>query len=145
MRGHGMAGTDESGDESGIGPVPLRRLLAHGLGDALSSGKEFTHHPVHPDGDVTACFADGSSDRADLLVDPDGAGSTVGRPVSCPPACTTARPMRTCRCGSPTRTGSMQALTSDAVATGGLRLSARSTRSPLDVARARQRGRLEHS
>ena len=34
---------------------------------------------MHPDGDVTACSADGSSDRADLIVDPDGAGSTVGR------------------------------------------------------------------
>ena len=123
----------------------MRRSLAHGLGEALSFGKEFTHHQVHPDGDVTACSADGSSDRADLLVDPDGAGSTVGGPVSCPATCTTARLMRTCRCGSPTRTGWMQRLSSDAVATGGLRLSARPTRSPVDVVHARQRGRLEHS
>ena len=65
-----------------IGRVPLRRLLTHGLGEALSFGKEFTHHQVHSDGDVTAYFADGSSDRADLLVGADGAGSTVARALA---------------------------------------------------------------
>jgi 2-polyprenyl-6-methoxyphenol hydroxylase-like FAD-dependent oxidoreductase len=78
----GLERQDPSAQRLLIGRVPLRRLLAHGLGEALSFGKEFTHHQVHSDGDVTAYFADGSSDRADLLVGADGAGSTVARALA---------------------------------------------------------------
>src|SRR5690606_3231106 len=72
-----------------IGRIPLRRLLAHGLHDALHLGSEFTGHRVNPDGIVTAHFADGGTDRADLLVGADGVGSRVaaalaGRPTSAP-------------------------------------------------------------
>ncbi len=72
-----------------IGRIPLRRLLAHGLGDALRLGSEFTGHRTHPDGTVTAHFAGGGTDRGDLLVGADGVGSRVaralaGRPTSLP-------------------------------------------------------------
>ncbi|SDN74317.1 NAD(P)/FAD-dependent oxidoreductase [Geodermatophilus sp. DSM 45219] len=72
-----------------IGRVPLRRLLAHGLDGRLFLGREFTHHRVDGDGTVTAHFADGSVDSADLLVGADGVGSRVaralaGRPTSAP-------------------------------------------------------------
>ncbi|PSK98837.1 2-polyprenyl-6-methoxyphenol hydroxylase-like FAD-dependent oxidoreductase [Murinocardiopsis flavida] len=81
--------TDRSAETLMIGRIPLRRLLAHGLDDALHWGSEFTGHEVHPDGTVTAHFADGGTDRADLLVGADGAGSRVaaalaGRPTSAP-------------------------------------------------------------
>lgn len=74
-----------------IGRRPLRRLLAHGLGTGESGplrlGGEFTRAEVHPDGTVTAHFADGSADHADLLVGADGAHSRVthalaGRPTA---------------------------------------------------------------
>ncbi|WP_170991243.1 FAD-dependent oxidoreductase [Herbidospora galbida] len=72
-----------------IGRVPLRRLLAHGLDAALRLGSEFTGHQAHPDGTVTAHFADGGTDHGDLLVGADGVGSRVahalaGRPTSSP-------------------------------------------------------------
>ncbi|GAA3612842.1 NAD(P)/FAD-dependent oxidoreductase [Nonomuraea rosea] len=72
-----------------VGRIPLRRLLAYGLGDALRFGAEFTGHETHPDGTVTAHFADGRTDRGDLLVGADGVGSRVaaalaGRPTSAP-------------------------------------------------------------
>lgn len=72
-----------------VGRVPLRRLLTHGLGDAVRFGAEYTHHEVHADASVTAHFADGSSDHGDLLVGADGVGSRVaaalaGRPTSAP-------------------------------------------------------------
>lgn len=72
-----------------IGRIPLRRLLAHGLGDVVRFGAEFTHHSTNADGTVTAHFADGSTAGADLLVGADGVGSRVatalaGRPTSAP-------------------------------------------------------------
>ncbi|MDH2429670.1 NAD(P)/FAD-dependent oxidoreductase [Sphaerisporangium sp. TRM90804] len=72
-----------------IGRIPLRGLLAHGLGDALTFGATYTGHQTNPDGTVTARFADGRTDHGDLLVGADGAGSRVaaalaGRPTSAP-------------------------------------------------------------
>ncbi|MFC4585337.1 FAD-dependent oxidoreductase [Sphaerisporangium corydalis] len=69
--------------------VPLRVLLAHGLDDAIRWGSEYVGHETHPDGTVTATFADGSADHGDLLVGADGATSRVatalaGRPTSSP-------------------------------------------------------------
>lgn len=80
---------DPGDDALLVGRIPLRRLLAHGLDDVLRFGSEFTHHQTHPDGTVTAHFADGSTDRGDLLVGADGVGSRVttaltGRPTSLP-------------------------------------------------------------
>jgi salicylate hydroxylase len=73
---------DPSAQRLLIGRVPLRRLLAHGLDDAVCFGKQFTHHQVHPDGSVTAFFTNGSSERADLLVGADGVGSRVARALA---------------------------------------------------------------
>ena len=78
-----------AGERLLIGRVPLRRLLTHGLGEALHFGCEFTHHETGRDGTVVAHFSDGSSARADLLVGADGVGSRVaramaGRPTSAP-------------------------------------------------------------
>ncbi len=72
-----------------VGRVPLRVLLTHGLGDAIRWGSEYVRHETHPDGTVTAHFADGSADHGDLLVGADGATSRVaaalaGRPTSVP-------------------------------------------------------------
>lgn len=72
-----------------IGRVPLRRLLAHGLGDALHLGSEFTHHEVRDDGTVAAHFADGRVEHADLLVGADGVGSRVATALAGGP---TSRP-----------------------------------------------------
>ncbi|WP_448641815.1 FAD-dependent oxidoreductase [Geodermatophilus sp. URMC 63] len=84
-----LARQDPSGERLLIGRVPLRRLLAHGLDGVVRFGQEFTGHEVHADGSVTARFADGSSERGDLLVGADGVGSRVaralaGRPTSAP-------------------------------------------------------------
>ncbi|MFI6293970.1 FAD-dependent oxidoreductase [Nonomuraea sp. NPDC050790] len=72
-----------------IGRIPLRRLLAHGLGEALRLGSEFTGYRTNPDGTLTVSFADGCTEEADLLVGADGVGSRVaaalaGRPTSVP-------------------------------------------------------------
>jgi 2-polyprenyl-6-methoxyphenol hydroxylase-like FAD-dependent oxidoreductase len=72
-----------------IGRVPLRRLLAHGLGDALRLGSEFVRHEVRADGTVAAHFADGRVEHADLLVGADGVGSRVATALAGGP---TARP-----------------------------------------------------
>jgi salicylate hydroxylase len=78
---------DEPGDALLIGRVALRRLLAHGVDPRF--GAEFTHAETHPDGTVTAHFADGSTDHGELLVGADGARSRVstalaGRPTAQP-------------------------------------------------------------
>jgi salicylate hydroxylase len=67
----------------------LRVLLTHGQADAIRWSSEYLRHEVHPDGSVTAYFADGSTDHGDVLVGADGAGSRVttalaGRPTSAP-------------------------------------------------------------
>ncbi|MDD7933259.1 FAD-dependent oxidoreductase [Actinomycetospora straminea] len=72
-----------------IGRVPLRTLLADGLGDRIRFGATYTGHEVRDDGRVVARFADGSTDVADVLVGADGARSRVaaalaGRPTSVP-------------------------------------------------------------
>ncbi|MFD1051149.1 FAD-dependent oxidoreductase, partial [Kibdelosporangium lantanae] len=58
---------DTGGDHMLIGRVPLRVLLAYGLDDVLDLNTEFTGFDRSADG-VTARFADGRSDTADVLV-----------------------------------------------------------------------------
>ncbi len=60
-----------------IGRIPLRRLLAHGLDDVVRLGSEFTGHVENPDGTVTATFAGGRTETADVLVGADGSRSRV--------------------------------------------------------------------
>ncbi|MFI6907857.1 FAD-dependent oxidoreductase [Nonomuraea sp. NPDC050394] len=72
-----------------IGRIPLRRLLAHGLGQALRLGSEYTGYRANPGGTLTVSFAGGRTEEADLLVGADGVGSRVaaalaGRPTSAP-------------------------------------------------------------
>ncbi|WP_436534679.1 FAD-dependent oxidoreductase [Actinoplanes sp. HUAS TT8] len=72
-----------------VGRVGLRVLLARGLDDAIRWGSEYVRHETHPDGTVTAHFADGTEDHGDLLVAADGSTSRVtaalaGRPTSAP-------------------------------------------------------------
>jgi 2-polyprenyl-6-methoxyphenol hydroxylase-like FAD-dependent oxidoreductase len=60
-----------------VSRATLRRLLLAGLGN-VTFGKEFVRY--QPDGDaIRVDFADGSSDRATLVVGADGAGSRVRR------------------------------------------------------------------
>lgn len=72
-----------------IGRVPLRRLLGHGLGDALRLGSEFVRYELHDDGTVGVHFADGRVEHADLLVGADGVGSRVATALAGGP---TSRP-----------------------------------------------------
>ena len=78
----GLERQDPSAQRLLIGRIPLRRLLTHGLSEVLSFSTEYTHHQVHADGTVTAHFADGTSERADLLVGADGVGSRVARSLA---------------------------------------------------------------
>jgi len=55
----------------------LRGLLLRGLDDVVHYDKTFERYDVHPDGRVTAFFADGSSATGDVLVGADGANSRV--------------------------------------------------------------------
>jgi 2-polyprenyl-6-methoxyphenol hydroxylase-like FAD-dependent oxidoreductase len=63
--------------EKSVSRMTLRQVLMTGLEHVITFGKEFTHFEQHPDGTVTAHFADGSSATGDLLVGADGAGSRV--------------------------------------------------------------------
>lgn len=72
-----------------IGRIPLRQLLATGLGERLHFGRRYTEHVVRPDQTVEVRFADGGAVVADLLVGADGVGSRVaaalaGRATSAP-------------------------------------------------------------
>lgn len=80
---------DTSDEALFIGRVPLRRLLAEGLGERVRFGATYTGHEVRDDGRVETHFHDGSTDVADVLVGADGARSRVaatlaGRPTSAP-------------------------------------------------------------
>ncbi|MFD4791556.1 FAD-dependent oxidoreductase [Streptomyces sp. NPDC058459] len=65
------------GEHLMIGRVALRRLLGHDLAEVIRFGSEFTGLEHNADGTVTAMFADGTRDTADVLVGADGARSRV--------------------------------------------------------------------
>lgn len=72
-----------------VGRVPLRTLLAEGLGERVRFGATYRDHEVRDDGRVVAHFEDGSTDVADVLVGADGSRSRLaaklaGRPTSTP-------------------------------------------------------------
>ncbi|MEV6638214.1 NAD(P)/FAD-dependent oxidoreductase [Actinoplanes sp. NPDC051470] len=60
----------------GVSRIKLREVLLAGLGDDLRTGHEFVSYAVSGD-TVTAHFADGSTDTADVLIGADGANSRV--------------------------------------------------------------------
>jgi 2-polyprenyl-6-methoxyphenol hydroxylase-like FAD-dependent oxidoreductase len=63
--------------EKSVSRMTLRQVLLTGLEDVVHFDKTFTHYEQHPNGTVTAWFADGSSATADLLVGADGTSSLV--------------------------------------------------------------------
>jgi 2-polyprenyl-6-methoxyphenol hydroxylase-like FAD-dependent oxidoreductase len=63
--------------EKSISRITLRRVLLSGLEDVVAFDRTFTHYEQHPDGPVTAHFADGSTATGDVLVAADGSNSRV--------------------------------------------------------------------
>ncbi|HJP73583.1 MAG TPA: NAD(P)/FAD-dependent oxidoreductase [Pseudonocardiaceae bacterium] len=62
----------------GISRITLRQILLAGLGeDVVHFDKALRRYERHPDGTVTAHFADGTSATGDVLVGADGGGSKV--------------------------------------------------------------------
>ena len=80
---------DREEDTLLVGRVPLRRMLAHGLGTSLHWGSEFIRHDVRDDGTVAVHFADRRTEVADLLIGADGVGSRVAAALAGGP---TSRP-----------------------------------------------------
>lgn len=62
-----------------ISRITLRQVLLSGLDDLVHFDKEFVRYEQHPNGRVTAHFADGTSATGDALVAADGANSAVRR------------------------------------------------------------------
>jgi 2-polyprenyl-6-methoxyphenol hydroxylase-like FAD-dependent oxidoreductase len=70
---------DRQSDEAErpVSRTTLRHVLLEGLDDVVHFGKTLVAFEDEPDGRVTAVFADGSRETADLLVGADGANSRV--------------------------------------------------------------------
>lgn len=73
------AGSDPARQHHGLSRTGLRAALLRGLDDTVTFGRTFEHYELTGDGRVRACFGDGSSATADLLVGADGANSRVRR------------------------------------------------------------------
>jgi salicylate hydroxylase len=69
------ASTDPADRHYGVSRISLRQVLLSGMDDLVRLGKTFESYEVLSDARVTACFADGTSDTADLLIGADGANS----------------------------------------------------------------------
>ncbi|WP_150135424.1 FAD-dependent oxidoreductase [Streptomyces hyaluromycini] len=65
--------------ERSVSRSTLRQVLFTGMDDVVHYGKEFTRYEQHPDGRVTAHFADGTTATGDVLVAADGTRSAVRR------------------------------------------------------------------
>jgi 2-polyprenyl-6-methoxyphenol hydroxylase-like FAD-dependent oxidoreductase len=63
--------------EKSVSRMTLRQVLLTGLEEIVHFDKTFSRYEQHPDGTVTAFFADGSSATGDLLVGADGTSSPV--------------------------------------------------------------------
>lgn len=70
---------DPLNNEKSVSRMTLRQVLLTGLDDVVHFDKTFTRYDQHPDGTVTAHFADGTSATGDLLVAADGTNSRVRR------------------------------------------------------------------
>ncbi|MFJ4668603.1 FAD-dependent oxidoreductase [Kitasatospora purpeofusca] len=78
------AAAHASGTADAVGPrafdrPTLRRIMLHGLDGQVHHGARLTSYRHEDDGRVTACFADGRTATADLIVGADGVNSTVRR------------------------------------------------------------------
>jgi 2-polyprenyl-6-methoxyphenol hydroxylase-like FAD-dependent oxidoreductase len=67
----------ETGRHLTVDRETFRRILLAGLQDVTRFGAEFSHYEQAETGRVRACFADGHTATADLLVAADGATSPV--------------------------------------------------------------------
>ena len=63
--------------EKSVSRITLRQVLLTGLDGIVHFDRTFTHFERHPDGTVTAFFADGSHATGDVLVGADGTSSRV--------------------------------------------------------------------
>lgn len=70
---------DPADGQYGVSRVVLRTLLLAGLDQVVRYGAAFEHYDVAGNGAVTAHFADGSTETADVLIGADGANSRVRR------------------------------------------------------------------
>ncbi|QMU77302.1 FAD-dependent monooxygenase [Streptacidiphilus sp. PB12-B1b] len=75
---------DSSGAVGSAGPYAfnrptLRQIMLSGLGEHVHYGAKLVSYQREADGKVTACFADGRTATADLLVGADGVNSVVRR------------------------------------------------------------------
>jgi 2-polyprenyl-6-methoxyphenol hydroxylase-like FAD-dependent oxidoreductase len=70
---------EPSAGHHAVSRAALRHLLLAGLSDAVHFGKRFERFERRGDGRVTACFADGTTATADVLVGADGANSRTRR------------------------------------------------------------------
>lgn len=68
---------DDVNDEKSVSRMTLRQVLFTGMEDVLRFDKTFVRYHHEPGGRVTAHFADGTTDTADLLVGADGVNSAV--------------------------------------------------------------------
>ncbi|MGW4466400.1 FAD-dependent oxidoreductase [Micromonospora sp. NPDC004704] len=71
--------TDPVDSDRAVSRMTLRQVLLTGMEDVVRFDKTFTHYEQHPNGRVTAYFADGSRASADLLVAADGTHSATRR------------------------------------------------------------------
>ncbi|MBO0684735.1 MAG: FAD-dependent monooxygenase [Candidatus Dormibacteraeota bacterium] len=72
-------GDDPVESEKSVSRMTLRQVLLTGLEEVVQFDKAFSHYQERPDGRVEACFEDGTSVVADLLVGADGTSSRVRR------------------------------------------------------------------
>ena len=75
------AGPEQTADpvrrHRSISRITLRRILLAGLEDSVHFGKKFLRYEETPAGSITACFEDGSSAAANVLVGADGVHSRL--------------------------------------------------------------------
>ena len=62
---------------AGVDRLTLRETLLAGLDEIVSFGKEFSHYEQQEDGNVQACFTDGTVAHGDVLVAADGVNSRL--------------------------------------------------------------------
>ncbi|MEV0148653.1 MULTISPECIES: NAD(P)/FAD-dependent oxidoreductase [unclassified Nonomuraea] len=68
---------DPADDHHSVSRITLRQVLLSGMEDVVRFGKTFERYERLPDGRVELFFADGTSERADVVVAADGGGSRV--------------------------------------------------------------------